>query len=826
MKSFLLILSSVFLSTFLALSAYFVSTASRKPESVPMKRIVKPLKKKNPEVWLEKDAQYRLSVRHNLSGKPGYLDLRTLCVPGAPENGLKVYDSYGKRVKIHQYDSLHALLPPTPKAETYEIYYGFPTSLPPERWDRGKMQIPDNFRLKQHNIMRRYPNNPGDAWKIEHRKKMIPYSRARRDLWNAIGGMITAQADFICSIQPVLSRSENLKTVSCTDYHYAEQMLKHRVNSFKNRSMEYLESSFFSPFRHRSAGDNASRIFFTRRPFDTDRNLLTCFKGNLMVPADGEYEFRLNTNSSRIFRMNGKTVSRRLGLFQSPDPNTTGSSDYLTLFLKKGAHFIEFLYYKESMATWASLSWRKKGEGKFRLMCDDDFAPAYPVEPLKLEDARLKKYPLVLRNDSLALFTTKREPYSMDRFTVLNGRKFAWEWELDGQKVPRELLYLLLKPEKSKLKILPEPESGYCSFTVPCRDRAGEKAPLSPDLALKIWSPYFLYDDEYCTVTLEISSALPADFTLIFNGTVSRQNPYLTSFCDYVSMPAMPMEHENRFAGSQIEKRYFHVDGKGIGREELAASYKISVPLVDFDEKGIVFSPIFRLPDLQTNSDGLCDRAGRKVIPILHRMTLHEVRAWELLRKIGTELHTTKRVVVIAENFGDFKEKLAEVLKKYSVELDFIEWKKSSNPSGSAALETIPEIMKYLKNSEADAALLIPLGANRHGTLGMREEINAAALVAELLLNRKPIRSIILATPFPVSPEDENLYSTEEQLLSENLRKLRREKGVRVLELNAILKKGSGWNNDSYRENGEKSLLPIALAGDSAELIASEITRK
>lgn len=50
--------------------------------------------------WLEKDAGYCLTVRNNVRNKEGYLDLRTLCLPGGTANGLRVYDSKGKKFRF------------------------------------------------------------------------------------------------------------------------------------------------------------------------------------------------------------------------------------------------------------------------------------------------------------------------------------------------------------------------------------------------------------------------------------------------------------------------------------------------------------------------------------------------------------------------------------------------------------------------------------------------------------------------------------------------------------------------------------------------------
>ena len=778
--------------------------------------------------WLEKDAEYCLIVRHGVLNKDGFLDLRQICVPGKNVNGLRVYDSKNKPVSVHQYDSDHLLFPGTSAPETYSVYYGFSKQQPMSRWNGSKKQIPPNFRLRQQDIMRRYPDHPAEINRLENMKRNIPFLRAQRELWKAIGTTLKEQAalvDEICSrLTPDLKK---LNGISSKSFSASARNLNRKAESTAENATNLLESTFFSHFGNRNWGRNVSRIFFTRRPFDTDRNLLTRFNGMLSVPEDGLYEFRLNTNSTRIFRVDGKTVLRRFGEFQAPDTASIGTVDELTLPLKHGSCFIEFLYYKGPITNWAALSWRKKGEGKFRLMSEDDFAPASPVEPLQLLSRKGEKFPLVRRNDSLALFTAKHNPYSLDHYDVLNQDQFAYHWELNGEKIDSSVNYFALKTlTEPVLRIVPDPNSGFSAFDIPRKERVGDKAPLRPDLSMKIWSPYFLYDDEYGGITLEINSGLPVDYIAFLKAEVQGQNPYMSSFREPIRIAAMPMEHDDRFARNQIAKKYFHIDGKGI-EHRFAADFSIAIPDLEFDSCGIAVCPVSELPDtLSTSGEGLCDEHGRKVLVLLHRMSLHEVRAWELLRKIENELRPVTRLLVVSENFNGLKEKLEKRLKKRNIELEFVEWNHSMQPSGSAALETIPDLLNRLKTSRADAAMVIPLALDRHGNLGIREEMNAIAMLTELFINRKEIRSVFLTTPFPLAPEKHGIYAEADRRYGEYLRKLKREKGLRFIELDAILRKNYEWSPDAYSVNGEKTAFPYGLVEDSVEILASEIEGK
>ena len=777
--------------------------------------------------WRERYANFRLTVLHDRSDQPGFLDLRTLCIPGKIENGIRIYrESDWKPVSFHQYDAFHALVPPSDKPVRYEIYYDFLFPQGRRRWNPKKRKFPPLFNLRQHNVRIKIPPSPLKMAEYESRKQFNPFSRTRRVLWREIGHLMTAQVRLFSSLRNIPLTEKHLKNISSKEYENAGKKLSSALNAYRTASRDYMNDLFFSPFRRKSSGKNIPRIFFTTRPFDTDRTFLTCFKGGLIIPEDGTYEFRLNTNSTRILLIDGREVYRKTGVFKSSDSAFIGSTDILSLDLRKGTVFLEFIYYKEQSATWASLSWRKKGDPNFRLLSSDDFAPALPLVPLKLEDYGKRRYPLIHRDDSFAIYTSKDDPYSMDRFTMLSPDVFSWNWELDGSTVSSDFKFLLLHPGKSILKFRPDTRSGYTGFSIPLRKRGGEQIPVKPDISMKFRIPHFLYDDGSCTLSLEISSSIPAEYSLRFTGKISPENPCLNSFDKILTVPSMPMEGENRYAQSVVLKWDHPLDCSKLNGIGLTADYAVSIPPQEFDRKKFLIAPVSSLPELTTNSEGLCDREGRKVVPLLHRMSLHEVRSWELLRRVESKFHQAKKILVIAEDFGDLRKELEKCLKKQDIELEFIPWQKRMTPSGSAAVETIPAIMRHLKHSDADAAILIPPGTVRHGIIGPDAEFHAVAMITELLLNKESIHSVILASPFPFSPDEEKSLGKDEDAFCENLRKLRREKGIRFLELNAILRKHPLRTPESYQQNGIFSPFPLGLARYSAEVIVSEIVRK
>lgn len=774
--------------------------------------------------WHEPEAMYRLTVEHDVTGECGYLDFKKICLPENVDNGLCVYSVSGKKIPVHQYDADHLLLPSSDKSETYYIYYGYSSPRPLQHWDSRQNPVPANYRLRQRDVSRRYPNAPEQVGTIESLKQNSPFIRNRRELWRLTGAFAIARTGYLTRLHEALLRKTPLEQISVAEFREQEKQLFAKDRSIRAVASETLESVFFSHFRDRN-GNNASRIFFTQRPFDTDRNFITCFFGNLAIEEAGEYEFRLNTNSTRIFRLNGKTVLRRFGEFQNPDSYAIGSSDILTVPLSRGSHFLEFLYYKGPIANWAAVSWRKKGQGTFRLLTEDDFAPAIPLFPSYSADRNGKLYPIVLRDDSLALYTAKHHAYSLDRYQVLNRGSFPYHWLLDEKRFEADVnVFALRDPSTPVLKLVPE-NPDFLPLEIIRKPRTGTKAPLRPDLSLRLWAPHFLYDDEYASVTLEINSGLPVDYKALLNIESPVMNPVFHSSEEYLSVSAIPMEHEDRYAKNRILKKDFFLDGRGI-QQDFSTDFRLILPGLAADAKSLRILPASELPEeLQTSPEGLLDAEGRRLLPILHRASLHEIRAWELPRKLGSEWKAHKRILVIAEDLPGLRDQLSACFSARRIELDFLPWSKSALPSGSVVMETLPAARKRIGSTEADGAILIPPNSDKHGILGFREELNMLSLLLEQLSGAKKMRTVILTTPFPQSPRQFRESGTE-SALHESLRKLKRERGISFLELNAVLRKNPEWSDAAYLSNGCELPLPPTLISAAAALISTEFERK
>lgn len=751
------------------------------------------------EEWREPDALYRLTVNHDVVGECGFLDFMRICLPVTLENGVAVY-SEGKPVAVHQYNADHLLLPASLEKTVYTVYYGFSKKRPLQRID-SRIAPPSNIRLSQSDLSRKFPKSAQELLTPEEFRKKNPSLRSVRELRRAIGKYSVQRIELLTRLHAKSAPGK----ISPARFRQAGTALRNQVKNLPDALKKDLENAYFAPFRRRP-GRPVSRIFFTRRPFDTDREFSSLFSGLLAVKESGEYEFRLNTNSTRILQVDGKTVHSRIGIFQSPDATAIGSTDTVTVPLSRGLHPFRFLYAKGPVGTWAAVSWRKRGEGEFRLLDENDFAPGFPLIPVRSEGRGGGLCPIVLRDDSLALKTEKWNSAPFIHYTVLSPEK-SFHWERNGERFDIGNGYFVM-PESTVLRLVPD-SPGWLPLQILHKTGAGEKAAVLPNLSLHLWAPHFLYDDESATITAEIRNGHPVDVKAVFEVCSLKPDSVISNGREVISLPAVPLENENRYAQTRILKKDFQVQGR-CAKQGLYKEFSLSLPGLETGKCPIRMEPVANLPpELKTSPDGLTDCRGVRLIPLLHRPTLHELRTWEVPRKLLNSRTPIRQVLVIAEPLPDFENRLREEFERCGMKVEFLPWSSSALPSGSALLETLPRIQRQLHSAAADAAVLIP-PAKPESVLGAREDLNTLSLILELIAAKDSIRRIVLSTPFPDLTETD--VRSEEAERDEALRRLRRERGTGFLELNALLLRG---------EN-----VPEAFSARAAELIRTEFTGK
>ncbi len=602
----------------------------------------------------------------------------------------------------------------------------------------------------------------------------------------------------------------------------------------------------FNNPRHQLRGDGLAReINLPKRPFDSDGNFAIRYTGNLLVPRDGEYEFSVVCNSLSLLRLDGKTVLSRFGVAAPSEVKPV----HCRIQLSRGLHPFELYYHKSRVTSTVSASWQKPGESEFLPLIDDDFAPGYPARLLASRRRDGGEYPLVMRNDRYLLHPGKLERRDLESYQVLKPAGLAFDWLLKGERLPGNQLPALILPHEgeSDLTLIPHDtdwlplpvlrapamynhqvqESGISSSQDMRFQRMPyEQVSLDPAVSLKLWLPLTLYDDENAGMDVELSSGLPLPLQVRLRRRPDHPQEQFPEEERYFRLAAKPEPHLDRFAPDVMQKLHHPLSGEKLV-DGLTVEYELAIPDFVFSRETVRFLPVTALPaDLTATPEGLCGSRGERIIPILRRPGLHQLRAWELPKTIEHKLHAPSRLLVIAEDFGTgrnrFSRHLAELCRQRGWELEFYAWDEIGTESGNRLLDTLPTLLPRLGGSPADTAIVIPPPRSRNRSLAQWENLRLLALILEKLRASTALRELYLATPLPSCNTED---AAEDADFESGLRRLRREYGTGLLEYDLSFRHLPNWQ-DSYRQEfSEGGFLPTSLP-ESAVLPAAECLLK
>ena len=287
-----------------------------------------------------------------------------------------------------------------------------------------------------------------------------------------------------------------------------------------------------------------------------------------------------------------------------------------------------------------TLGMRSPDGGEFRLLSDENFAPAPPVKPMELTGRDGKRYPLVMRRNRFLLFTGKQERKVLEEFRFLTPVE-----ELDFRCAERsgkaaELPPVLVLPDEAdrqfSLAFRDEPEN---AVTVRPVSYAEDLVPLRPDLRLDLWLPRFLYDTEILEGTIELGSRLPLAVETELSIRPEFPDRGFSERLIPVTLPAKSDERFDRFSQDVIRKFPLPLPGERIG-ESQSLTIGLSLFGFEFDRREIRFLRAADARGLIATPEGIQDRQGRRIVLLLHRPTLAELRNWELPRKLSHEFLT------------------------------------------------------------------------------------------------------------------------------------------------------------------------------------------
>lgn len=828
--------------------------------------------------WHCPDAEFRLeAVQFADKDHFGVVEDRKLCLPGNFDNGVRVFDATGQELKCSFLRGGALLLDKPPKKRNVYVYFGFQDKIPdafrltadnlsnrrltlfqnhqghpfePAAWLQKTIQEKNswltNFFREQYQ-KRLFVPCPGDRSCDQMQKQLklcrnalmpfcarsvftrhtppkpIPYP-------SSLPAHPLESLSFSCCIPlPFLSDWQRYKNDHgvCLRKNFERAQndcTRHFLRIAKENEAlrtsdptDGLENALFDGFKHnRGRTLEHGRVFLAMRPFDTGERFTVLFKGNLFVEKSGRYAFRVRTNSTRILRIDGKTVLRTFG--ETPNTLLNGTEDTVEVDLEPGMHLFELCYHKGVVTTFVFAEWKKPGDTRFSTINEEDCEAGYPVRPIKLTARDGSRFPLFSRDDKFALFTQKYTRAVVNSFLPIDEDPQLFSYRVDSTTHSAEHNVIVLQEpdkagdkEKEKIPLEQHPtvtilsqNPAYAPLPVRNYPRKTPRTLVQANLALKPWTPAFLYDDEILDYTIEISSRLPFPMKAGFRQTSVRQSAELPDFVRSVSIDRMTQEFVDRFVSAIILKQTFPLNGKKIAAHgDNSIRYDLFLPGMQFDTKSIRFVRVKDLPAV-TSSDGvLFDQDGARLVVLLHRPTLSELREWEILKSVSGAVRPRKQLLILCENIPPLINSFRKSAEEKGIDAVFVYWKSPlDTPARARAMDAVPEILNAIESTKPDQLLILPRRNASRKTESVREETRILDFLIEFARTRAGIRDIALASPFPDQTSDVPAFTDE-------LRKFKRTRNIRFIELESHLKTTDENDTDFPLQDGFREQFPV-----------------
>lgn len=815
----------------------------------------------SPVLWHCLDAIYRVELLTQKEGT-SFFDDRSIVLPASIGNGVRVLDANGVRVPCHQYENGGVLIASLKQGTRIFLYFGFPEKQPCESLpDAGKntrlllQQLdpktallpadwPDQEIAKCREAIRNsakwskpYPecNHTTECRILRNaftRCRNAPFSFCGQNIafrgFGANSMLYQARPLFMncCIAQPL--HPDYLRTPIAHDqckpwatvhalknYQKVKSQNLAKIRTIKETNPEDgLENTLFDAFPAHARQMECPQIFLAKHPFDTEQKFAILYQGNLNVPESADYEFQVKSNSTRILRLDGTSLIREFG--EVPGSEAKGSEQTKKIHLERGIHRLDLVYYKHHISTWLAASWRRVGEPRFRPLSEEDFSPGTPLTVCSISSQAGLRYPIFSRSDKFALYTAKRQHFIAHEFSSRNGDEFCYHWELASGKqhyTSRQNTILISSENKdADLVICPE-EAGFAPLPVRFPRRTATRIPVVPDLSIRVWAPWFFFRDETLEFTTEIRSRLPLSLSVEWESSELVNGKQTNVESRIVDLPSCREEQAGRFAPDHSLYDSRKLNGSTF--DSRIVTYVVRVPGLEFDRTELRILPMDQIEDFSVEEDGFYDKKGARIVPFLARPTLHNLRLWQVPKKLNQEFSPVRKVLVIGEQFGDFREELTRELQKHHVELEFAGWVSDGKSMGRPVLQSLPELFRLIKQTNAELALVIPPTQSRRTTVSARDQLRGIAFLLQALRTCSSVTRIALAPPMPSHPARE----TDEEDFTNALRDYKRTYGIELLELQKEY--GEKLSPADYREGGLVSAFPDQKSEELAKLFAA-----
>ena len=725
--------------------------------------------------WFDSDTRYRLEVttpssssvvrpspaaHPTPSNKTLFIDLENKIFPASFENGVSVFSSDGKPIPFFfSNDKNRIFIDSNQKDTLLHIYFGFDKRKSFYKWDTKQKKPYQNENLKLTlrklritNEWQYFVNAKGLLTLAENTFNPVPNIQNIQKQRSKISELRNEvrkidrergkakEKEKKDKLQKQKEKLEKQIDKLRIDFDKAEKKLPETVRN---------EKHYKRIWAHPLYTKIVSEINFGKKKFENIKKHETFgarFMGNLFIEKKGEYEFAINSADSSLLTIDDKIIVS----FPSKHPKSKTWEKTATVNLKPGLHKLCFYYFKKAKDAFAEAAWKKAGEKEFKILKESDFAPAFPTK-LKCVDKDKHLYPIV--------------NYELNGYFLLeDGVKADWIncW-VDENQTCSDLLWMSDETVVSKTNsssfvqirdaeedlVLSSKQGTFDDIPIIISGKTSAKR-YDPEIELKIWTPSFIYDTEILDTDIEMVSGLTRESNTLLKTSVSRPNCFLQDETRFITLKGKEKYSNARFSPPSRLKENIEIVGSEL-KNGLDATFYLMIPPIIFSKHSVRFMPITQCKDMTETVDGLVDSKGRRIIPILHRPDLAEKRIWSLSKKIVNELSLTKKLLLIADDFGESPNSFSESLKKRlatkKIELEFIPW--TSPKLGSSIRGSIGNLVPAIQKSTADRILIIPPIKDINTGIPVRTQTRAIAALTQVAQSNKNIRVIYASSPFP-----------------------------------------------------------------------------
>lgn len=802
--------------------------------------------------WHVTEAEFRLAINSTRPELIGYLDFSAYPLPILLAKGIDIRSADGVKIPFYLHQTLGLVIAPAPEHAERFIYFGLPETSPVDQWNAESGAVPEDRRLYAMAFARWHNHLTAKEWEknqmdiLDRRFKaqsrwMFNYVLLNILLGKSRSGLPADwkkpfdNEDFLCWRYRDRSRRQNWFTTQKMISSYANPYRPHssrlnwawqmihlnylriynNVDKLAERSQKEPLNSFKALFKFNPKSKpkpffegNLNSFQILTDSFDSRRHFGIVFETSLIVPETGEYDFQLETEAGAILYLDDKELITIYREHRSENPATTE--------LEAGLHRLKLHFHRDQHPASMILRWRKPGTKQFELLSDDNFAPGWPNQPFALQNRKGETLPLVRRTRTADIFIEK-----LVKMNLINAQAVApdteFTWFLNGKPVATGPSVTMVCEPGAKLGAgggkYPPTQLFWLG------NRKIDSSPLhAASLRMQLHTPDFIFDDESQDMFVEAVSAMPFENMVQIETSSSRENPVFPSETKSITVPAKKTAAEERFAQDGLYKFPVRITGKEL-RSQLDVNLKLKMPGLVFAEKNLRFIPLSELPPLSYGDDGnFYDETGAQVIPVLHRPTLSELRKWELPILLRNQIALPHKMLVIADDFGSFSKTLADAFDKKNIQTELLQLPQEHILF--AMRKSLIYILPSVKNSDADAALIIPSAFDLRNRIPVRSQIRTLSAILQALRENPEIKIIYMATPIP----QKNIGDIENEMITE-LRRLTRDFGVKIINLNFHLRQHQ-IDDENYchdpENQGYQEILPLKMIPEICNYLLSE----